>query len=311
MHSGIRREGFKKFVKKRILRNYELYLFLLPTIIVLLIFHYWPMYGIQIAFKEYIPTKGITGSPWVGLENFRRFFKSYAFGKIIRNTIAISLYSLIAGFPVPVILALLLNQLNSLKYKKVIQTVTYAPHFISDVVLVGMLALFLSPRSGIVNQLLKLLGMEPILFMGEPGMFRHIYVWSGIWKEMGWSSIIYLAALTAVSPELHEAAIIDGATKIQRIRHIDLPSILPTITIMFILRMGRVMNVGFEKVFLMQNSLNLEVSEVISTYVYKRGLIGAEYSYSAAIGLFNSLINFVLLITFNRIAKSVGETSLW
>jgi len=301
----------KNKVLKRIIKNYELYIFILPAFLYFIIFHYAPMYGVQIAFKDYIATKGIIGSPWAGFKHFNYFFKSYYFGVLMKNTIGISLYSLAVGFPIPIILALLLNELKYERFKKLVQNVTYAPHFISTVVMVGMIVSFLSPESGIVNQVIKAFGGEPIYFMTRSDLFKSIYVWSGIWQNAGWSSIIYLAALSSIDMELHEAAIVDGATRLQRIRHINIPGIMPTVVVLLILNSGSIMNVGFEKIFLMQNSLNLESSDVISTYVYRRGLLNAQYSFSSAVGLFNSVINFMLLVIVNKISKSVNETSLW
>ncbi|WP_199616350.1 ABC transporter permease [Paenibacillus alkalitolerans] len=293
------------------LHNYELYLLLLPTVLYFIVFHYVPIYGIQIAFKDFIAVKGITGSPWVGFEHFERFFNSFQFWVILRNTLELSLYELLIAFPAPIILALSLNQVTVQRFKKLVQTVTYAPHFISIVVVVGMLNLFLSPRSGLINQAISLFGGEPIFFMASPEWFKTIFVFSGVWQNIGWSAIIYLAALSAVSPDLHEAAVVDGANKWDRIRHIDFPSIMPTVVILLILNIGSFMVVGFEKVYLMQNSLNIDSSEVIQTYVYKAGLLGAQYSYSSAIGLFNAVVNFVLLVLVNLLAKKTKHTSLW
>ncbi|GHH97992.1 ABC transporter permease [Neobacillus kokaensis] len=295
---------------KKVVRNYDLYLLFLPTLVYFLVFHYYPMYGVQIAFKNFNPIQGIMGSSWAGFEHFERFFNSYQFWAVLKNTFGLAVFEL-AMFPIPIIMALLLNQLVSSRFKRIVQTVTYAPHFISVVVLVGMLYLFLSPRNGIINQFIILLGGEPIFFFGIPEWFKSLFVFSGVWQNLGWGMIIYLAALTAVSPDLHEAAVVDGASKLKRIWHVDLPSILPTISIMFILNIGNLMGVGFEKVYLMQNSLNISSSEVIQTYVYKTGLLGAQYSYAAAVGLFNSVINFVFLITFNKLAKKAGQSSLW
>lgn len=292
-------------------RNYFLYLFLLPALLYILVFSYWPMYGIQIAFKDYLPYEGIGGSPWVGFKHFAKFFQSITFWDLLGNTLSISIYALLASFPLPIILAFMINYTKSEWLKKITQTVTYAPHFISTVVLVGMLSIFLSPRSGFINTIVEMFGGRPIFFMGEEGWFRHVYVWSGVWQGTGWASIIYIAALSGVSPELHEAAIIDGANKLQRIRYIDFPSLIPTITILLILSMGQIMNVGFEKVLLMQNDLNRGVSEIISTYTYKVGLINAQYSYSTAIGLFNNAINFLILLGVNKGARTLSGTSLW
>ena len=294
-------------------KNYQLYLILLLPLLYFVIFHYVPMYGAQIAFRRFLAVEGILGSPWVGLDFFVKFFQSFQFGRVVGNTVGISVYTLAAGFPVPILLALMLNNSSLPRFRKTVQMVTYAPHFISTVVLVGLILQFLSPRFGAINQLIKALGMEPVLFMGEPGFFKSVYVWSGVWQNAGWGTIIYLAALAGIDPTLHEAAIVDGASKLQRTVHIDVPGILPTAIIILILNMGQLMNVGFEKVFLMQNALNLQASEIIQTYVYKIGIAASlpNYSYGAAIGLFNSVINFVLIVIVNGIARRVGDTSLW
>lgn len=302
------RTPWKKKLNK-VTRNWVLYLFLLPTLIYLLIFNYWPMYGVQIAFRNFKPTKGIWGSPWVGMKNFDKFFHSYMFKDLLTNTIVLSVYQIVASFAFPILLALLLNYCVSNKLRKVTQMVTYAPHFISTVVLVGMLNVFLS-ESGIINHLLNLLGLRSVPFLSDAGMFRHIYVWSHIWQRTGYNSVIYIAALAGVNPELHEAAIVDGANKLQRILHIDLPAIMPTAIILLIMSTGNMLSLGFEKVYLMQNDLNLGVSEIISTYVYKIGLLNAQYSYSTAIGLFNNVINLIVLLTVNKIADKVSGTSL-
>lgn len=308
---SISRQRRRRLIIKQMKENYFLYIFLLPAVVYLALFMYGPMYGIQIAFKNFAPVKGIWGSEWVGLKHFENFFKSARFGLLVKNTLAISFYSLLAGFPMPILLALLLNYTPRQGLKRFAQTVSYAPHFISTVVLVGMLNVFLSPRSGFVNAILTALGGEPIFFLGSSQWFRHIYVWSGVWQSAGWGSIIYLAALSGVSPELHEAAIIDGANKLQRIWNIDIPTIMPTMVILLIMNFGSIMNVGYEKVYLLQNSLNLTTSEVISTYTYKVGLQQSEYSYSTAIGLFNNVINFTLLIIVNRAARVLSGSSLW
>ena len=299
------RAGWGAYLK----RNWELYLFVVPALIYLLLYCYYPMYGVQIAFKNFRVTKGIAGSEWVGLEHFRKFFSNPSCRALIKNTLVISLYSLVVGFPLPIIFALTLNEVAPGRYKKLVQTVSYAPHFISTVVLVGMLNVFLS-ESGIINQLLSILGLRSVPFLSDAGMFRHIYVWSHIWQRTGYNSVIYIAALAGVSPELHEAAIVDGANKLQRILHIDLPAILPTAIILLIMSTGNMLSLGFEKVYLMQNDLNLGVSEIISTYVYKIGLLNAQYSYSTAIGLFNNVINLVILLTVNKVADKVSGTSL-
>ena len=292
-------------------KHYQLYLMSIPTLIFFIIFLYFPMYGVQIAFKNYLPSRGILGSPWVGFEHFMRFFRSYNFWDLIKNTLGLSVYQLVASFPAPIIFALLLNEVKNAKFKKTVQMVTYAPHFISTVVMVGMLSIFLSPQNGLINQLIVLFGGEPVAFLSKPQYFKTIYVLSGIWQTLGWSSIIYTAALAGIDPQLHEAATVDGASKLKRIWHIDIHGIMPTMIIMLIMNTGSIMNIGFEKVFLLQNDLNIVSSDVISTYVYRAGLIGGEYSFSAAVGLFNSVINCILLVSVNAISKRVSETSLW
>ncbi|WP_036717247.1 ABC transporter permease subunit [Paenibacillus sp. JCM 10914] len=281
--------------------------------IYIVVFKYVPMYGALIAFKDFTVSKGIWESEWVGLKHFSRFIQSYDFGKIIKNTLLLNLYNLIAGFPFPLLFALGLNYVRIRWFKKTVQMVTYAPHFISTVVMVGMLFELLDTRNGIVNTLLGAFGFDPINFMGNPDLFKSIYVWSGIWQSAGFSCIIYLAALSSVDPSLHEAAVIDGASQRQRMWHIDLPSIIPVAVILLILNMGSMLDVGFEKVLLMQNPLNMRTSEVIDTYVYKVGLASQamNYSYSAAIGLFKSVIGFLLIITVNQIARKTNQASLW
>lgn len=296
---------------KKMKKSWQLYLVILPPIIYLILFKYAPMYGIIIAFKNYIATKGIMGSPWVGFKHFHYFFTSPLLFRLLYNTVSISLYSLLAGFPLPLILALSLNEVKNISFKKTVQMVTYAPYFISTVVMVSIMFQFLSPQIGIVNHIIKLLGGEAINFMGEPNYFKSLYVWSGVWQYTGYSSIIYLAALTSIDPELHQAAIVDGATKLKRIWHIDIPGIMPTAVILLILNVGQIMNVGFEKVYLMQNNLNMGASDVISTYVYRMGLLNSQFSYSTAVGLFNSVVNLILLVIVNQAARKLGETSLW
>ena len=294
-----------------ILCNWQLYLFLLPALAYFLIFRYYPMLGLQLAFKKYRAVEGIWGSPWVGTKYFEQFFRGPNFGRLITNTLMISVGTLLISFPVPVLLALLLNQIPSKKYKKLVQTTIYAPHFISVVVLVGIISLFFSPRNGIVNHLIAALGGTRIHFMAEPSWFRPLYIGSDIWQNAGWGSIIYLAALSNINPELHEAAIMDGANKYQRVWHIDLPGILPTVVIMFILGAGKVMTVGFEKAFLMKNDLNVSTSEIISVYVYQRGLLDNQPSLSTAVGMFESVVNLVLITTVNFISKKVSDSSLF
>lgn len=295
----------------RALRSWQLYVLLLPAAIYVLVFKYWPMYGAQIAFRNYNPADGFAGSQWVGLDHFIRFVGSFQFERLIANTLSVNALGLLIAFPVPIVLALIVNQLQSERFKKFTQTVLYAPSFISVVVIVGMIHLLFSPRSGIVNNAIELFNGQPVFFMGMPEWFRPLYIGSDIWQNAGFSMIVYLAALTAIDPALHEAARVDGANKWQRIWHIDIPGILPVVTILFILAIGNLFNLGFEKVLLMQTDLNLQTSEVIQTYVYKAGLQQAQFSYSAAIGLFNSLINLLLLLTFNWIARRANQSSLW
>lgn len=312
MSTGAKQLTHRK-LSVRILENWQLYVLLLPVILYLLIFAYGPMAGIVIAFKDFKPYKGIFGSDWVGLKHFIRFFGLNKFRLALKNTITVSLYSLIAGFPLPIVLALLLNSCPYMKLKKTVQTVTYAPHFISVVVIVGMLRVFFSPTTGIIGNIMRSAGLLDggLMVLTAPSAFPHLYVWSGVWQGMGWSSIIYLGALTGVDPSQHESAVIDGANKLQRILHIDLPAITPTIVVLLIMNCGSIMNVGFEKVFLLQNSLNLSASETISTYVYKVGIQDSQYSFSTAINLFNSVINFALLVIVNTVSRALGETALW
>lgn len=295
---------------KSMKRNWRLYVLILPAIIYFVVFHYVPMYGVQIAFKDFIATKGIWGSPFVGFDHFERFFNSYYFGRLLKNTLLLSLYQLLL-FPLPIILALSINELRNGAFKKWTQTLTYAPHFISVVVMVGMIVIFLDTETGLVNRIITAFGGEAIPFLTSPSWFRHVFVWSGVWQTLGWNSIIFIAALAGISPELHEAATVDGATRMQRIWHINIPGILPTIVVLFILNIGSFMSVGFEKVLLMQNSLNAPTSDVIQTFVYQAGLLEGQYSFAAAIGLFDSFINIALLILFNYVARKVSDTSLW
>ena len=298
---------------RRIARNWGLYLLLLPALTLLICFIYKPMYGVLIAFKEYKPVKGILGSAWADpwYKYFKKFFDSFQFKTTIRNTLVITLYSMLVMFPLPVILALGINQLKNRTYRKIFQTVTYMPHFISTVVMVGLLTLLLSPGSGLLGAVCGMLGIEAPNFLGQPSAFKHLYVWSDVWQHVGWDSIIYIAALSSVDPSLYEAATVDGATNLQKIKYVDIPMLVPTAVIMLIMRFGSLMSLGFEKVYLMQNDLNLTASEVISTYVYKIGIINVQYSYSAAINLFSTVINFILLILVNQISKKVSDNSLW
>ena len=293
-------------------QNYELYLFALPAVVSVLLFNYLPMYGVQIAFKNFRPMQGIWGSQWVGLKWFERFFDSAQFGSLMSNTLLLNFYLLLVTFPLPIMMALLFNQFRSPRVRKTLQTASYAPHFISTVVLVGMLTLFLSPTRGIYGNLARAFGVLPGNPMGEAGLFRSIYVWSDVWQHAGWDSIIYIAALSAVDPQLYDAATVDGANRYQKILHVEVPALLATASILLIMRVGNMMSVGFEKVYLMQNSLNQSTSEVISTYVYKVGLTKtAQYSYSAAVGLFNTVINLILLTVCNTVTRRVSGNGLW
>ena len=301
-----------KRLRRDFRQNGTLYLLLLPAILVVLVFSYFPMYGIIMAFQNFKPALGFFGSEWVGLKNFERFFSTYKCRDVIVNTLRISLSSLIISFPCPILLALIINQIKGNKYKRVLQTITYMPHFISTVVLVGMITVFLNVNTGLYGQAAHLLGIEkPLNLLGSAGAFTPVYVFSGIWQNAGWDSIIYLAALSSVDAALYEAATVDGASGLQKIWYIDLPSLAPTMIILLIMNAGSVMSVGFEKIFLLQNNLNLSASEVISTYVYKIGMINQQYGLSSAVDLFNTVINFILLVTVNTIAKRVSETSLW
>ncbi|ARP44618.1 Protein LplB (plasmid) [Geobacillus thermodenitrificans] len=296
----------KRSLVKYIIQNYILYLFLAPAIILTIIFKYVPMYGAIIAFKNFSPMKGIWGSDWVGFEHFKDFLTSPNFASIFMNTLKLSVYGLIWGFPVPILLALMLNQVRRVAIKKNIQLILYAPNFISVVVITGMLFIFLSP-TGPINAILSIFIDKPISFMTDPDAFRSIYIISGIWQTAGWSSIIYVAALANVDPQLHDAATIDGASLLQRIIHIDLPALKPVIAISFILAVGGIMSIGFEKAYLMQTAMNLPTSEIIPTYVYKVGLQSGDYAYSTAVGLFNSIINVILLVFANIVVKKLNE----
>ncbi|WP_261301669.1 ABC transporter permease [Paenibacillus andongensis] len=304
---AISRNGAVKKIKK----HWQLYVLVLLPLAYIIIFKYVPMYGAQIAFRDFSVIQGFSGSDWVGLKNFEDFFSSPNFWLLIKNTLLISLYSLLLGFPAPIILALALNEIGGGKFKRFVQTATFAPYFISTVVMVSMIILVLSPRLGIVDHIVRLFGFETINFMGKPEYFKTIYVLSNIWQGLGYGAVIYLAALAGINPDLYEAAKVDGASRFQKMIHIDIPGILPAAIILLILNVGQLMNVGFEKIYLMQNPLNISASEVISTNVYKIGLLGANFSFSSAVDLFNSVINLILLLTVNVIAKRMTETSLW
>ena len=291
-----------------------MFLFLLPAVVYILIFAYYPMFGVQIAFRNYQPRGGIWNSPWVGLKHFEKFFKSYQFSRVITNTLAISFYSLFASFPLSIIMALCINVVRNPKFKKMVQTITYMPHFISVVVLVGMITQMFNPVMGMYGTVYRLLGGEgyPKDILTNAGAFRHMYVWSGIWQNLGWNTIIYISALSSVDPELHEAAEIDGASRLKRMIYIDFPVLIPTAAIMLIMNAGSIMSVGFEKTYLMQNNTNLIASEVISTYVYKTGMSRGttQFSYASAIGLFNSLVNCFMLVIFNTLSNKLSRGSL-
>ncbi|TJY42324.1 sugar ABC transporter permease [Cohnella pontilimi] len=295
----------------RIAKRYDLYLMLLLPVAWYLIFQYGPMYGLQIAFKNFVASKGIGGSHWAGLEHFTRFFDSYYLGRLLWNTLSINLFSMLIGFPIPILLALIVSEIQNKTFNKVLQNITFIPHFISVVVIVGILTVFLSPTGGPINSLIQGLGGEPIRFMESAGWFKTIFISSNIWQNMGWQSIIYIAALSGINPQLYEAAKMDGASRLRRIWHVSIPGIVPVIVILLILDVGHFMDIGFEKILLMQNNLNSEASDVISTFVYKTGILNGEYSYTAAIGLFNSVINLTLLLLVNRFARKTAETSLW
>ena len=293
-------------------RNKALYFFVLPAVVEVFIFHYIPMYGAQIAFRNFKPARGIWGSAWAGFKWFDRFFSSFQSQTVIVNTLVLSILLLVCSMPVSIFFALLVNQYKNASFKKVIQTVSYAPHFISTVVMCGMIILFLSPSQGLYGTLCKALGVTAGNPMGEAGLFRPIYILTDIWQQMGWESIIYIAALSSVDPGLYDAATVDGAGKLQKTIHIELPSLVPTITLIFIMRIGGILSIGFEKAYLLQNNLNLSTSEILATYVYKVGLVqNAQYSYSAAIGLMNSVVNMSMLIFFNWLSRRFSENSLW
>lgn len=292
-------------------RDYQLWIMILPAIIIVFVFNYIPMYGIQLAFREFDFTKGLTGGDWVGLKYFTQFIESHMFTDLLRNTVVLSLTTIIVGFPAPIILALLINQIKWKRGKKVLQTTVYLPHFISIVVLVGLLNVLLSPNTGIVGHIMNAFGFHDVNLLASTNTFVPVYVLSDVWQHVGWNSIIYLVALSSVDPQLYDSAKMDGANRWQIIRNVEIPAIIPTIIILLILNMGSIISTGFEKIFLMQNPLNLPVSEVIETYVYKIGIISNQFSYAAAIGLFNTLINFALLLTMNYIAKRFSNISLW
>ncbi len=291
--------------------QYDLYLLFLIPLVWYVLFQYVPMYGVQIAFRRYNATLGIAGSPWVGLQYFRQFFGSYYFGSLLWNTLYLSVLQMALGFPVPILLALLVHELRSRPFKKLVQNITYVPYFLSMVVIVSMLRLFSHPEYGLFNQITAWFGIGSVDFFAKADAFRPLYVFSGVWQNMGFNSVIYIAALAGIDPQQYEAASIDGASRLRKIWHISLPGILPTIIVLFIMRIGSLMNVGFEKVLLMQNPINMETSDVISTFIYRNGIQKGNFSYSAAVGIFNSLINLVLLTSANFVSRRVSSTGLW
>lgn len=303
-------KGAKVSLGRGLKKSIPLYILLFPSAVLLFCFAYLPMYGLIIAFKDYSPALGIMGSPWVGFKHFIKFFNSYQFALTLKNTLAISLYGIIVGFPLPIALALLCNQIRNQKFKKVFQVTTYLPHFISTMVMCGLILIFLSPSSGIIANFFRLFGVELPNFMASVSAFKHVYVWSDIWQHLGWDSIIYLAALSAIDPTYYEAATIDGASTMQKIRYIDIPLILSTAMILLILRAGGILSVGFEKVLLLQNTQNSMGSEIISTYVYKVGMQSFQYSLSTAIGLFNTVVNLAVLLVVNWFSKKTTDTGL-
>lgn len=311
MTSGSEGGASKVLVPRSIRKNWDLYLLVLPVVVYFLLIKYLPMYGILIAFKDFSASKGIWDSDWVGMKHFIRFFHNYQFWTLIKNTVEISFFQILVGFPMPIIFALLVNEVRGKWFKKSVQSITFMPHFLSTVVLAGMVIAFLSPSTGLVNNVIRLFGGEPIYFMTEPGMFKPIYVLSDIWQNMGFSSVLYIAVLAGIDKHLYEAAMIDGANKLRRLIDIAIPCLIPTAVIMLIFQFGTIMDIGFEKIYLLQNELNHTSSSVISTYVYEMGLLGSQFSFSAAVGLFNSVINFGLIIIVNQLAKRVGGTSLW
>lgn len=299
-------------VKKELIRNRYVYMMLIPVVAYYLIFSYGPMYGLLMAFQEsYSPVKGILSGTWIGFDNFTMFFESYYFWRLIKNTLILSFYSIVFGFPAPIILALLLNEVRKKWFRSTVQTISYMPHFISVVVVVGMLKTFSSLDGGLFNVIREFFDMQPIMFLAEKDMFRPMYILSNIWQGAGWASIIFLAALSGIDPQLYEAAKMDGAGRWRQLLHITLPGILPTIVIMLILRLGAVMNSDFQKILLMQTAPTYETSDVISTFVYRSGILEGNYTYSTAIGLFNGVINFSLLIIANAISRKLNSTSLW
>ena len=307
---GKRAGAWGKRLLKNIRRDKALLLIILPVVLHYLIFVYYPMYGNIIAFKKYSAVKGIMGSEWVGFRYFIQFFNSPYFTRVLKNTLLISVYSILWGFPIPILFALMTNDLKHGAYKRVVQAVSYIPYFISTVIICGMLVNFLSPSSGIINSVIRALGGEPINFLMEPKWFRTVFIASGVWQGFGWSAIVYLAALTGVSQELYEAARVDGASKIQQVIHVSIPCILPTVIVTFIMQIGTLMSVGYEKIILLYNPVTLDVADVISSYTYRTGLVEGNYSFGSAVGLFNTLVNFAFLVAADRISKRTADIGL-
>lgn len=305
----------KASLKNRLIKDFNhnkyVYLMLLPVVVYFGLFHYGPIYGIQIAFKNFTVADGIWGSEWVGFKHFVDFYNSFFFWRLIRNTVLLSIYELAFSFPAPIILALLLNEIRKVFFKRIIQTVTYLPHFISLVVVIGIMIDFTASPNGLINQLLIAIGLDPINFMQDSGWFRTLFIGSGIWQSVGWSSIIYLAAIAGVNQELYEAAKIDGAGRFKQVLHVTIPGIMPTIVILFLLQIGNLFTVGYQKIILMYNPLTYETADVISTYVFRKGILEGSFSYSTAIGLIDATISFALLILFNQLSRRAGGTSLW
>lgn len=309
-NSALKKQSYFGALGKNIVRHKYAYMMIVPVLAFYIIFMYVPMYGAIIAFKDYSPAMGVAGSPWVGLKHFVNFWNGIYFTRLLRNTLLISLYGLLFGFTIPILFALLLNELRSEKYKRLIQTVSYFPHFISLVVICGLVKTF-TLTDGIINDLIVLLGGERSSLLQRPELFRAIYTVSGLWQNIGWDSIIYLAALAGIDTQLYEACEVDGGRKLAKMLHITIPGILPTIVIMFILRIGQLLNVGYEKIILLYNPFTYETADIISSFVYRKGLLELNYSFSTAIGLFNSVINFILLLSVNALSRKVGDTSLW
>lgn len=310
VNNSLHKKCFISRLGRDLYKNKLMYLMVLPALLFYFIFAYKPMYGAIIAFKDYSPSLGIEGSPWVGLKHIEEFFKSFYFDRTIKNTIVISLASIFIGFPMPIIFALLINELRNKKFAKCVQTVSYVPHFISIVVVCGMIKQF-TLDTGLINDIIAFFGGTRVSMLNDPDYFVPIYTLSNIWQGMGWQSIIYLAALTSVDPSLYEAAEVDGASRLRQVFTVTLPAIAPTIVTMFLLKIGNILNVGYEKIILLYNPATYETADVVSSYVYRQGLLEFNWSYSAAIGLFNSAINLVLLISANYLSKKVADTSLW